>query len=104
LGHIFIRSHRRDQPHQRPIRALARERIPEAEYDPFKLLLRSHKMKFHLTEEIWREAAREKKVSASGRFENQTAGEPDGETEWLKGGGRPSNSQVFYFLTRPQTH
>jgi hypothetical protein len=56
-------------------------------------------MKFHLTEEIWREAAREKKVSASGRFENQTAGEPDGETEWLKGGGRPPNSQVFYFLT-----
>jgi hypothetical protein len=43
--------------------------------------------------------AEKKKVSASGRFENQTAGEPDGETEWLKGGGRAPNSQVFYFLT-----
>lgn len=41
--------------------------------------------------------AEKERVSASGRIENQADGKPDGETEWLKGGGRPPNSPVFYF-------
>jgi hypothetical protein len=47
----------------------------------------------------------EKKVSVSGSFENQTAGEPDGETEWLKGDGSPQILKFFIFLTSvPASH
>ena len=42
--------------------------------------------------------AEKERVSASGRIENQADGKPDGETEWLKGGGRPPIPHVFYFI------
>jgi hypothetical protein len=36
---------------------------------------------------------------AFGSFENQTAGEPGGETEWLKGDGVSQILKFFIFLT-----